>query len=234
MSGAAFIVVSMASKSSKASRVFVCTSCDHQLSKWMGRCPQCGEWGSLEERDTRSLGLGAMGLAGVAGAGASAGRRGGGRGSGGLVPGASAQPVTQVDPTIAKHRPTGIGELDRVLGGGIVPGSAVLLAGEPGVGKSTLLLEVAAAWAKKGHTVLILTAEESVGQVRHRAERTGALHDKLYLASENDLENGLAQVDALNPELIIVDSLQTMQATGVEGVAGGVAQTRAVTSAPPR
>lgn len=230
MSGAAFIVVGMASKSSKASRVFVCTSCDHQLSKWMGRCPQCGEWGSLEERDTRSLGLGAMGLAGVAGAGGSAGRRGGGRGSGGLVPGASAQPVTQVDPTIAKHRPTGIGELDRVLGGGIVPGSAVLLAGEPGVGKSTLLLEVAAAWAKKGHTVLILTAEESVGQVRHRAERTGALHDKLYLASENDLENGLAQVDALNPELIIVDSLQTMQATGVEGVAGGVAQTRAVTS----
>mgnify|MGYP001756691333 FL=1 len=193
----------------------------------MGRCPQCGEWGSLEERDTRALG--AMGIAGVAGNTGGTTHRGG-LGAKGLVPGASAQPVTKVDPTIAKHRPTGIGELDRVLGGGIVPGSAVLLAGEPGVGKSTLLLEVAAAWAKKGRTVLILTAEESVGQVRHRAERTGALHDNLYLASENDLENGLAQVDALRPELIIVDSLQTMQATGVEGVAGGVAQTRAVTS----
>ena len=193
----------------------------------MGRCPQCGEWGSLEERDTRALG--AMGIAGVAGNTGGTTHRGG-LGAKGLVPGASAQPVTKVDPTIAKHRPTGIGELDRVLGGGIVPGSAVLLAGEPGVGKSTLLLEVAAAWAKKGRTVLILTAEESVGQVRHRAERTGALHDNLYLASETDLENGLAQVDALRPELIIVDSLQTMQATGVEGVAGGVAQTRAVTS----
>ena len=117
-----------------------------------------------------------------------------------------------------------------MLGGGIVPGSAILLAGEPGVGKSTLLLEVAAGWARTGHTVLIVTAEESVGQVRNRAQRTGALEDKLFLASENDLERALGHVDAIQPELIIIDSLQTMHATGVEGVAGGVTQTRAVAS----
>ena len=222
-------------KSTKRTSTYVCTQCEHQVSKWMGKCPSCGEWGSLEERVSSAQALGIRGKAARGGAVAmSDGGRSGGApgvlGAGGLVPSSAAQPVTKIDPTIAQHRKSGLAELDRVLGGGIVPGSAVLLAGEPGVGKSTLLLEVAASWAKSGRTVLILTAEESVGQVRHRAERTGALDDRLYLANENDLEQALAQIDAIQPELVIVDSLQTLQATGVEGVAGGVAQTRAVTS----
>ena len=149
----------------------------------------------------------------------------------GLVAGNSgAQPITEISAELAKHLSSGIKELDRVLGGGVVPGSAILLAGEPGVGKSTLLLEVAASWARMERSALIITAEESVGQVRQRAERTGALLDRLFLASENDLAAAIDIVDTVKPDLLIVDSLQTMHASDVEGVAGGVAHTKAVTS----
>lgn len=199
-------------RSSKTS--YECTECGYVLSKWMGRCPSCGEWGTLEERRPAAA--------------SAAGSRSGSRHLAGAT--SDALPVTEIDPQIANHIPSGSAELDRVLGGGIVPGSAVLLAGEPGVGKSTLLLEVSANWAKANRSVLIITAEESVGQVRHRAERTNALSEKLYIAAEHDLEQALHHVDTVKPELIIVDSLQTMNASGVEGVPGGVTQTRAVTS----
>src|SRR5699024_1898812 len=145
-----------------------------------------------------------------------------------------AQPISKVASTTTKALKTGIGELDRVLGDGIIPGSVVLMAGEPGVGKSTLLLEVAARWTqadKEPRTALYVTAEESVGQVRTRAERTDALHDTLYLAAESNLDVVFGHVEQLKPSLIIVDSVQTMHASGVEGVAGGVAQSRAVTAA---
>lgn len=182
----------------------------------MGRCPSCGEWGTLAET---------TGLRNSMGSGA-ASRKGRG-----LVAGSSgAQPITEISAELAKHLSSGIKELDRVLGGGVVPGSAILLAGEPGVGKSTLLLEVAASWARMERSALIITAEESVGQVRQRAERTGALLDRLFLASENDLAAAIDIVDTVKPDLLIVDSLQTMHASDVEGVAGGVAHTKAVTS----
>ena len=182
----------------------------------MGRCPSCGEWGTLAET---------TGLRNSMGSGA-ASRKGRG-----LVAGSSgAQPITEISAELAKHLSSGIKELDRVLGGGVVPGSAILLAGEPGVGKSTLLLEVAASWARMERSALIITAEESVGQVRQRAERTGALLDSLFLASENDLAAAIDIVDTVKPDLLIVDSLQTMHASDVEGVAGGVAHTKAVTS----
>ena len=123
---------------------------------------------------------------------------------------------------------TGIAELDRVLGGGIVPGAAILLSGEPGVGKSTLLLEAAARAAASGRRVLYASAEESTAQVRLRAERTGALHDELFLAAETDLATILGQVDAVKPELLIVDSVQTVSSAMSDGAPGQPAQVREV------
>lgn len=200
---------------------YECSSCGHRVSKWVGRCPTCGEWGTVAESAApvvRVPGTGGGTRSGLSGVVPLSG----------LTPTSPARRVTDIDPTGADHRTSGIGELDRVLGGGVVPGSAVLLAGEPGVGKSTLLLEVANRWARLGRSVLYITAEESVGQVRQRAGRTNALSENLWLAAENDLETALGQIEVTRPELVIVDSLQTLQATGVEGVAGGVAQTRAV------
>lgn len=220
----------MASTKTKGS-TYSCTACDHHVSKWMGRCPSCGEWGTLEEVVVRRQ-VGALiptsRGAGSLGAGSKEPAVGG---SARLVAGSNgARSIKDIDPQLAQHRASGISELDRVLGGGIVPGSAVLLAGEPGVGKSTLLLEVAASWARLDRSVLIVTAEESVGQVRQRAERTGALEDKLFLASENDLGEALELAEQIQPELLIIDSLQTMYASGIDGAAGGVAQTKAVAS----
>lgn len=168
--------------------------------------------------------------------GASAGAAVSGQLTQGLTPALPATPITHIERKHTHTLHTGIGELDRVLGKGIVPGSVVLMAGEPGVGKSTLLLEVASRWAQesangKPRTALYVTAEESAGQVRSRAERTGALQDTLYLAAESNLDVVFGHVEQVKPSLLIVDSVQTMHATGVEGVAGGVAQSRAVTAA---
>jgi DNA repair protein RadA/Sms len=139
-----------------------------------------------------------------------------------------ARPITQVSGTDTVAWSTNIGEFDRVLGGGLVPGAVILLSGEPGVGKSTLLLEVAAKAASANKRVLYVSGEESVGQVRLRAERTGALHDELYLASENDLASVLGQIESVSPELVIVDSVQTIATTEVDGAAGMPSQIREV------
>lgn len=192
----------------KTRPIHTCSECGYVSPKWLGRCPDCGAWGTLEEKAPV-----------VAGTGASASK--------GVAPSSPAQPITKIGAQATKTVRTGIGELDRVLGSGIVPGSVVLMAGEPGVGKSTLLLEVASRWAQLGRTVLYATAEESAGQVRSRAERTGALQETLYLAAESNLDGVFGHVDKLQPSLIIVDSVQTMHAVGVEGVSGGVAQNRA-------
>ena len=197
----------------KSRPVHTCSECGYVSPKWLGRCPDCGSWGTMEEKAPV-----------VAGASASSGQAS-------VAPTSPVQPITQVGAQATKTVRTGIGELDRVLGSGIVPGSVVLMAGEPGVGKSTLLLEVASRWAQLGRTVLYATAEESAGQVRARAERTGALQESLYLAAESNLDAVFGHVDAIKPGLIIVDSVQTMHAVGVEGVPGGVAQSRAVTAA---
>ncbi len=147
-------------------------------------------------------------------------------------PGEPARPIATISAEPARAVATGVGELDRVLGGGLVPGAVVLLAGEPGVGKSTLLLDVAQQWAiKSGSNALVISGEESVSQVRLRAERMNTLHDKLYLASESDLAAVIGHLDAVKPGLLVLDSVQTISAPGTDGIPGGVTQVRAVTAA---
>ncbi|WIX81369.1 DNA repair protein RadA [Amycolatopsis carbonis] len=191
----------------KTSTVYRCAECGHEAAKWLGRCPECQAWGSLEERGGVKPAITRV----AAGA-----------------PSAPARPIGEVDVETARAKATGVSELDRVLGGGLVPGAVVLLAGEPGVGKSTLLLEVAFQWAKTAGRSLYVTGEESAGQVRLRAERTGNVHGEMFLAAESDLSAVLGHVDAVKPGVLIVDSVQTMASPLVEGSPGGVTQVRAV------
>jgi DNA repair protein RadA/Sms len=139
--------------------------------------------------------------------------------------------MTAVDLARAEADPTGIDELDRVLGGGLVPGAVVLLAGEPGVGKSTLLLQVVAAVAGRGGRALYVTGEESVEQVRARAERVGAVSDGVFLAAEGDVSAVVSHAESVDPRILVVDSIQTMTTSGVDGVVSGVTQVREATAA---
>jgi DNA repair protein RadA/Sms len=148
-----------------------------------------------------------------------------------IVPSKPAQPIGEIDARPVEPWPSGVGELDRVLGGGIVPGSVILLAGEPGVGKSTLVLDVAARAALEGRTVLYSTGEESACQVRLRAGRIGALAPGLLLAALTDLGEVVAEIERVKPDLLVIDSIQTLGAAQIEGTPGGVAHIRAVTAA---
>lgn len=189
-------------KAAKSS--FRCTECGWTTLKWVGRCGECQAWGTVEEVGAPI--------------------------STGLVPApvsSAALPITEIDVESAHAIPTGLEELDRVLGGGVVPGGVLLLAGEPGIGKSTLLLEVAALAADTG-PVLYITGEESTGQVRLRAERLGSLSPALYLAAETSVSALAGHIDAVSPSLLIVDSVQTMVSPEVSGVPGGVTQVREV------
>jgi DNA repair protein RadA/Sms len=174
----------------------------------VGRCGECQTWGSVVE-------AGAPKLAQVASS----------------TPLSKAVPIAQVSAGAAARTLTGIGELDRVLGEGLVPGAVLLLAGEPGVGKSTLLLEVAARWAKSGRTTLYVSGEESAAQVRLRADRTGALADELYLAAETDLGTVLGHIEEVGPSLMVLDSVQSIGTAEADGSPGGVTQVREVTGA---
>src|SRR3954463_12295489 len=169
----------MAKTAARERPSYRCSECGLEATKWVGRCPECQAWGTLAEVGAR------RGLTGAAGP----------------VCG-PARPIGEVAAEAAAHRPTGIAELDRVLGGGFVPGSVVLLAGEPGVGKSTLLVTAAACIARAGRRCLVVTGEESAAQVRLRAGRIDALADDLYLAAETDLGALLGQVEAVCPDLL--------------------------------
>jgi DNA repair protein RadA/Sms len=191
-----------------------CTECGAVLAKWVGRCPDCQAWSSVVEvASTASASAGLRGTLAI-----------------GTVTRA-ARPIADVPLDEVRAVPTGITELDRVLGGGLVGGSSVLLAGEPGVGKSTLLLEVAAAAARAGRRALIVSGEESAGQIRLRAERTGAVVDGLWLAAETELAALLAHVEEVKPDLLVVDSVQTIASAEVDGPSGGVTQVKEVTAA---
>lgn len=193
----------------KARSQYRCSECGHLTAKWVGRCPECGTWGTVDE---------------VAPLAAAAGPRP-------VTPMRPAVSISTIEPAHTRHHPTGVDELDRVLGGGVVPGSVTLLAGDPGVGKSTLLLQVAHRWAAGGRRALYISGEETAGQVRMRAERTGCAHPEVYLSAENDLHTVLGHLDAVAPTLMIVDSVQTVTAADTDGVSGGVTQVRAVTTA---
>ncbi len=191
----------------KAKRVFTCSACGGVSPTWRGQCPRCGAWNTLVEGVAGPGRAGAVAAAGVA------------------VP----IPLSSHPDEDFRPVPTGIAGLDRVLGGGLTPGGAVLLGGEPGIGKSTLLLELAGLAAAAGRRVVYVSGEESLPQLKARAERLGVLHDTLLAASTTDAG---AVVDVLGasppPDLVIVDSVQTMHVAGVEGAAGSVSQVRSV------
>ena len=182
-----------------------CSECGWSTAKWAGQCASCQAWGSLAEQ----TGISKAKVVNISERNV-------------------AKPITEIETTSDGYTPTTVSEFDRVLGGGLVAGAAILLSGEPGVGKSTLLLEVASRLAKTGKRVLYVSAEESVSQVKLRAVRTGAISENLYLASETDLGSVLGQFESVGPELMIVDSVQTVASTEIDGSAGMPAQVREV------
>jgi DNA repair protein RadA/Sms len=200
---------------SSAGLLYRCAECGWRTTKWSGRCGECQAWGTVEETAIRGPARSPLGAGRLGGAG---------------QPSSPALPIAEVDASAAGARPTGLDELDRVLGGGLVPGAVVLLAGEPGVGKSTLLLE-AGALASEAGPVLYVTGEESAAQVKLRADRVGAMGKNLFLAAETELSAVLAHVAAVRPHLLIIDSVQTITMDGVDGTPGGVTQIREVTAA---
>src|SRR6185295_18855020 len=191
--------------SSKTRVVHRCAECGAEHPRWLGRCPDCDTWGSLAEVVAPT------------------------RPAPGLPEGAP-QPIAEVPAVEAPRRATGIGELDRVLGGGFTLGSTTLLGGEPGIGKSTLLLQALGRLAAAGHTCLLVGAEESPQQVRERAARLGALESGLWLVPEASLPHVVAHVESLRPDVLAVDSVQTLLDPDLPGTPGSVTQVRECSS----
>jgi DNA repair protein RadA/Sms len=186
--------------------IFVCQTCGAQSQKWLGRCADCGAWNSfVEERAAPVVEA------------RSAAQALGGKG---------AQRYDEVDTVVAERLGTGISEFDRVLGGGIVPGSLVLLGGEPGIGKSTLLLQAAAHFASRVGPVLYCSGEESEHQIKTRGERLGVGGHNLFLLAETCIERLIEDVERLKPSLLIVDSIQTVFSLKVQSAPGSVSQVR--------
>jgi DNA repair protein RadA/Sms len=190
----------------KARAFFACTSCGSQSPKWLGRCPDCGEWNTFVEEKAVAPD---RAMATVA-------RLGGG----------AAHAYAEVETTVSERLGTGITEFDRVLGGGLVPGSLVLLGGEPGIGKSTLLLQAASHFASARGPVLYCSGEESEHQIKLRGERLGVRDAPLFLLAETCVERILDEVDRLQPALLIIDSIQTVFSLKLPAAPGTVSQVR--------
>ena len=211
----------------KTSSQFVCSECGWNGPKWLGRCPECGQWGTIEEfheaRPAASKRTAAPGRTS--------------RTQSHAVPASAAKPITEIGTENISRISTGFTEFNRILGGGIVPGSVTLIAGEPGIGKSTLLLETAGNVARlcaaqpERNTVLYISGEESQAQVRMRASRIGAVEPNLLLAATTDLSTVLGLIEQNKPALAIVDSAQTIVSQEVDGISGGSTQVREVASA---
>ena len=186
---------------SKNKTIFICQQCGYVSRKWLGRCTDCGEWDSLVEELEQKKVVSLMG-------------------------GARPVPLDQAPDGDGERTSTGIGELDRVLGGGIVPGSVSLIGGEPGIGKSTLLLHLLAQFAEQGKTVLYVSGEESARQIKLRARRLDAIQPGEFLATENAVEKIIAMTREMRPDLLAVDSIQTLTCAELASAPGSVTQVR--------
>ena len=194
----------------KQKTVYFCSQCGHESSKWMGQCPACKQWNTFtEEKVTETKKGGAKSLK------------------------TSASPMNISEVTIENEEriPTGIGELDRVLGGGIVKGSLSLVGGDPGIGKSTLLLQVCRNLANNKRKVLYISGEESMHQIKMRAERIGTFEEEMLLFCETDLDAITSAILKTKPEFAVIDSIQTMYSEDLSSAAGSVSQVREVTAA---
>ena len=196
---------------SKLTTVFYCSQCGHESSKWMGQCPACKEWNTfVEETVSRSKNSDSL----------SAGTREKG----------SPERISEITLTEEERILTGIEELDRVLGGGIVPGSLVLVGGDPGIGKSTLLLQVCKCLSDHSRDVLYVSGEESVRQIRMRAERIGSFTDRLLVYASNDLAAIEESIRKHKPKVVVIDSIQTMYSEEISSAPGSVSQVRESTN----
>ena len=194
----------------KTKIAFFCTSCGGEAIRWQGRCPHCGEWNTMvEEKITPTKSGNINRQAATA---------------------AQALPITELAASTLERTCLGLSELDNVLGGGLMPGSSLLLGGEPGIGKSTLLLQIAYALRENGRT-LYISGEESPEQIHLRARRLDTLDDRVLLLAENNLSAALSQVESLQPQLVIIDSIQAIYDPNISSAAGSVSQVRAVAAA---
>ena len=198
----------------KAKSAYVCSNCGFEASKWNGKCPECGEWNTFEEVEIQ----------------VSARTAGKGRTSAVKDISDSILNIGAVDASAREIRyDTGMKELNRVLGGGLVKGSLVLLGGEPGIGKSTMLLQICQTMGDD-HTILYVSGEESARQIKLRADRLGVDNENLYLLAETDAESICAAIVKEKPEIVIIDSIQTMSISGISSAQGSVTQVRECTN----
>ena len=190
----------------KATTIFSCQKCGHQVPKWLGRCPECSSWNSFAEESHQPK--------------SSKSRH--------KIKSPSPSPITKVQSVQENRMTTGIGEFDRVIGGGMVEGSLILIGGEPGIGKSTLVLQSMGHLAKLGKNVLYVSGEESGSQIKLRAERLDALSDNLLICSEISVEGIIKWIDKIKPDVLVLDSVQTFYTEDLQSAPGSIGQVREV------
>ncbi len=199
----------------KSKSVYVCRECGYESPKWNGKCPNCGSWNSLEETEIIPKTKATIGVS---------------LKSGGIDLSEKIVSLADADTSLNEVRyKTGLGELDRVLGGGLVKGSLVLLGGEPGIGKSTLLLQICE-YLGDEHTILYVSGEESIRQIKLRAQRLGVESENLYLLAESDAVSICETVSVNKPDIVIIDSIQTMSIREINSTPGSITQVRECTN----